>query len=1005
MKLNLQKIIHIIDYLKSREYPLFDSTAFKTSILGLCAIILFIFSVPLVLDNSGLKFQIEQDVSKSLGANFTINSDIELSFFPSVTISGQHILLQNYNKGDKVINFYAQSADIDLSLFQLIGGKSSIKKITFSKAILENYHNSHKPNRNNSLTKVVDKILANHKPNISSNNISEPGMISQLQIDDLRPENLGKENSITFKIENGKVLSYDKSGNINEIENLFGTINMSQEEISANGEFISQDVLNKVKLIAQFNAKKTKKDSLLEITSSIANFRIRGIFSSGNNGILKSDFDGVVEGEIFKIKPFYKTYIGNSQAVFDKLKSGSNSIQISGKVKNKAGEAAIEDLVINSTIVTGSGRLDLNLTLPIPVIDIDLHLDHIDIDEIWSSDRINLANDPTKTGLLKKMNDETLETIARSQELKDSEDAIYPSGVDLTSEITIKKAHYLGGDIEDIDLYLTVSKKGEILVLPMMFKIPGQGLVRINGTLFEEHNSPKFIGKIDASGEKLHEVLNWMKLESENLKLDKLTDYILYSDIMLTPNVIALNNFYLNLDNDGSEFLGEIKIDNTDRVTSITNKFRISSFNADEYFLISGKNIYLSPGSLLKKTLWLNEINSHHKIDLEFDKLTYKGEDFFNQSLKLLYGQGYFEISDLTLRSDVTDLSANLKVDISKDDPHFEMQVIANSFQYESLKNSALFGLKNKDITAADQFFSLPSLEGFNGNISLSFKDLHLSGTKIEEATMNGELQDGLMRDAVVNCKLYGGDLSYTGLIGLKYYKTISGAVSLNKVQLGELLPILVKINNVDGIANIAARIASAAANSKEFIERFSAKAEFKAQGLTVKQYGLDELIRKMFFLKAFKQDLLYPEDILTNPEHSTRVRSASGSVTFDKVLGDKFKIDFSGTAFNGILSGKANFVSEKIEGLTNIIFLTGTRENKTPIHIATSLKGTFGNISYASNIDQVRQRLGLKVIANASSQSITSDNQRINENQDVKKTMEQRKSLIQDQKQRNPFQ
>ena len=170
--------------------------------------------------------------------------------------------------------------------------------------------------------------------------------------------------------------------------------------------------------------------------------------------------------------------------------------------------------------------------------------------------------------------------------------------------------------------------------------------------------------------------------------------------------------------------MGEIKVDNSDKITRIVNKFRVSSFNADDYFLVSGQNAYLSPGSLLKKTLWLHEISSNNRLELSFDKLTYMGEDFYNQSIKLLYGQGYLEIKDLKLQSSQTDLIADLTIDISNEDAKFEMKVIADSFHYTALQNNELFGSKSKEIDAYDQFFSLPSLAGFHGRIYFDIKEL-----------------------------------------------------------------------------------------------------------------------------------------------------------------------------------------------------------------------------------------------------------------------------------------
>jgi len=97
--------------------------------------------------------------------------------------------------------------------------------------------------------------------------------------------------------------------------------------------------------------------------------------------------------------------------------------------------------------------------------------------------------------------------------------------------------------------------------MPLIFNIPGQGILRLNGAIDKSTATPKLVGKIDATGKNLGEVLKWLQMQSQNLKLDNLKNYNLYSDLLLPPSSMVLNNFYLGLSGTNSEFLGEIRID------------------------------------------------------------------------------------------------------------------------------------------------------------------------------------------------------------------------------------------------------------------------------------------------------------------------------------------------------------------------------------------------------------------------------------------------------------
>lgn len=117
----------IIKNLVFSEFKFQKTKSFRIVVLLFCIIVSSLFFIPVLLNNSALKIQIEQDVSKSLGANFTINSNVEISFLPSISVSAKDVVLKNYNKKNKIYNFYAKFAKAELSWLSFLGGKSVVK--------------------------------------------------------------------------------------------------------------------------------------------------------------------------------------------------------------------------------------------------------------------------------------------------------------------------------------------------------------------------------------------------------------------------------------------------------------------------------------------------------------------------------------------------------------------------------------------------------------------------------------------------------------------------------------------------------------------------------------------------------------------------------------------------------------------------------------------------------------------------------------------------------------
>jgi hypothetical protein len=756
----------------------------------------------------------------------------------------------------------------------------------------------------------------------------------------------------------------------------------------------------------KFNSSAKAPDSFFALHSSVAEIRVKGVFSSENLGIFASDFRGKLEAEIFEFKTFYQSYIGGQSAISQKFKLNSKPIKISADLASKDKEIAVKNILINSSIISGKGELDLSLARDILEIDIGLVLGNLDLDAFLSTEAVainsNNAEQDFSSPNLDQLSAENKVEVSSILELQDGEkegdsDAISSiKNLDLTAEIQVENIKLFDDQIKDASLYATVAKGGQIMVMPLILNIPGDGVFRVSGVLDSSTIVPKFIGKFDVQGKSLGKVLSWLKIESQNLKFDNLRGYGIYSDIFLRPNFTKFSNFYLNLSDDNSEFLGDLTINNSDKSAFIQSRFRASKFDIDEYFLTSNQNAYFSSGSLIRKLLWLNNISSSARFDLNFEKLIYRGEEFRNPSMKLSFGRGYVGIEDLMLNSDMTDLEADMIVDISNKDPKFTMNVEANNFHYESEKDpEEFYGQHSKKLNFVDRFFNLPSLEGFGGLITLSFNNLKLDDSDIKNLKLSGKLLDGDIRNANLSADLCGGNISYKGLVGIGVNKVFNGNISANNIDLKDFLPKFLGIKNISGVANIAANITASAATKREFKESVTSEIKFTANAPMVLGYGLDNLVSKMFAPQANKQELSNPEQILFDPESSTIFKQASGFVNIGSNGIAKIRADVSGLAINAILTAEANIAKNNMEGLFNVIFLTGSRKNQVPINIASNISGSINNLRQVTNMDQARQYLGMEGLANKTQKPEQIDNQQKEANQAQEIESQQEKSQI----------
>lgn len=953
--------------------------------------ILALYFLPFLFNNSALKFQIAQKVSKISGANFSIAGDVKIELLPSPAIIVNEVLLQNYRvedgekNSDTIYNFYAKSAKIKLTVFKF-SGDSTIKKIIFSNAILQSYKdNGQILKREDDFTKISEAILRN--PSAKEKG-ARTGLTAKLfSIDGVEVGDFKSKTPPALEVENSRIIFYDKFEKKKEIAAINFELVMKEKKIIADGSFNSENLASEFKLFAKFNSKKV--DSVLELNSPVARISIKGNFPGENHGIFDSEFNGKLEIEIAEIKTFYQSYISNS--VSDELlQYTTKPITASADISSNATNISITNLLINSSLINGKGELDITFADKIPVIDIDLDLENLDLDALLSNEAVKVSNsDRYYDRMLRVVDDvtETLEQLTKDdgakskiiaeekkpdakEELKFDLNLVKRvKNFDLTAEIKIAHIRFLEGDIKDANLYATVSREGEIIISPLLLKIPGEGAFRVSGVLDNTGEVPKFLGKFDISGKSLKSVVQWLKVESPNLRPDNFKEYQIYSDVFLLPNMSKFSNFYLNLNEGGSEILGEAIIDNIGTTYHVQSIFQGNNLNIDDYFVTSNRSVYLTPGVLVRKLLWLNNISTSSEITLNFDRLVYKNEEFIDQSVRLSFGPGRLEVKDLKLKSDKTSLIANLQIDISDKDPQFVLKVEAENFNFKTPQVTEVVDEKSEKKTAVkklnffDQFFALPSLEGLRGRLDLNIANLNLDDFAVKDFKLAGNIMDGNIKSSEVTATIYGeSNVVYKGMLGLGLTKVISGNLTMSNVPLQQFLPDIIGLKNISGTTNIAANIGASASKKENFADSLIGEIKFSTNAPTLAKYGLNDLVLKMFAPRTYANELREPEKILLNPESVTIFKKASGQI---KINGEKGEINttVSGLAVNGILKGTFNAVKNTANLAFNAIFITGSRQKQTPLNIASNISGDIDDLLQTTNIEQVKQYLGLTKI------------------------------------------
>ena len=972
----------------------FKSEGFKIGAIVFLCLFGVVKIFPSFLDNSKLKFDLTQRLSKLTQATISIKGDIEIDLLPSPSISAHHVFIENYappskrDKSDNFYNIYVEDLKIVFPILRLNSGKL-IEKVIADNAIIEVAQpEALKKIANSSFSATLEKISKNISDS-QKNIISKGGISSQLfPINDIESVAIGLSINPSIQLNDSNIIFYNEYGISKEFNKIDSTINYQENAIEGYGSFVSQSIENEFRILAKFdsidkNKKDPKDDSFFFLSSPAFNLKISGNFLEKNlNGLLKTKFRGFLECDILELKNLYKSLISKSDSFSSKLRFNGKSIKLSSEFYNDGKNIDLKKIIITSDLANGSGDIYLGLSDNIFTTDINLEFDDLDLDSIWSTENpAKKIAEKTKSKNL--IENAQISADAINSKLKEGDEKIIPKpstikvrkrnisdlilearDYDINMEIFIKNATLYEGQVKDIKFYANIANDNKILISPLSFKLPGNAEFRANGIFEESDMNSKFTGNIDGKGESLSELFKWLQVESNNIKIDNLKNYALYGDLEITPSLTSLKNFYINLDDKKTEFYGNVEINDNEKNRFVNTNIQISEFDFEKYISLSKNNSYLNEGILFDKLLWLNQIYSSYSIKLKFDKLIYSDQEFKNQNINLDFGQGYVKVPKTHFDSVKNIFDFEFNVDISDKNQIANLKLTAEKLKLK-LKAEDDSLTRVRGFSLFDKFYKLPSLQGFSGDIDLTANEIILDDNLISNFDYKNSFKNGVFGQSKLTMQIYDGTFEYKGLCDIKYNKIINGLFSCKSCNVNKILNDFYNVKAINGITNLSGNIVSIAKSVDEFKSNLNSEINMAISAPRIDGYGLNELVKKMFSIKTFASELAEPEKILENKELSTQFVQGKGFVNLKGAKNSNFSLSLSGPAMNSIFSGIIFLNDESINGTLNTIFLSGTSEKKIPINIATNIFGFFDDVGHVSNLNQARQYLGLERINN----------------------------------------
>jgi len=909
-------------------------------------VVAILLLLPFFSNNNQLKSKITEYVKNTTGASIEIRGDSSLRILPMPAISLDDVLIRNYQNDDKTYNSYIEKLTIHLPFFYFITNYK-INNITVQGATIESYQSSLSI-KNTEIDKLTNELISNgNKQSAFFGFLNKSiGVIDNLS---------------TITIADSRFIQYAKSGIQKDLTNIDLKLSISNKKITANGNLVAFNSLYNFRTKLIFN---NKNQSHFTINSDAFNLNIAGILGDKNNkNILLTKFSATANGDIINFKNFYQLFFGSGDILSPDLKSDSKPIKFNAQLTGDGEEIAIKNIKFDSPIVTGAGEIDIGINDKISFLDIKLNFSDLDLNSLL------IPKEQSENAVINQSANPLPESDEDDQIILLDDNKVYnkesllnnyikkSSKFDISTEIKINNIKIGDSVIKDFQFY-SLASDANAIISPIKFNFDGNNFYVAGIVDNSSGYYPKFIGNIIANGDSIDKAMRYLDIKINNIAVNQVTPYKFSADVIFAPNSKLLNHLHLVLDNGRSEAYGSIKITENNG-KNIRANINFSKLDLSKQISLPKENDYFAFGNLFDKLLWLNNIDGNYNIKLKFDELVYKTEKFNNQTTELNFGRGFFKIQTNNNNSYDDIFNLDFAVDLINKVPTVSLKLTGESLAINAAPETDASS-QNMSADFITNFYKLSSLQGLNGSIDIDLKKLKFYQDNLQNIDIKATIQDGEFIFTKFNSDIHGGKFVFNGNANIKFNKIISGSFSCKSCSIDSVGKNYFGANNLSGLANIEGSIVSVAKDKKEALSNTALQISFNINSPTIKGYGLTSLIDNL----VAKNALADPENIMHNKEAITKYSQASGTISIKDGQNGSYSCKLQSAGINSVFTGKIKVQHNFIEGAINSIFLLANNQKPIPINVVTNIIGRIDDVAFVSNLNQVRQYLGLEKIS-----------------------------------------
>lgn len=873
-------------------------------------------AAPLIMSMDGYKSALISAIKSSTGLDAEINGDVKVSFLPFPAIEVSNVAISSAGKTASAYIFYVESIQVDSSFKSVLTGQVDLRSIKLNNPVIE-------------LEKMKD----------GTNNW-------QFAIDAF--ENHSKNSTVKLPdkitINNGTIAyrEKDKKRTVDYISAKI-TADSAEGPFAISGNFSSNEMV--VKFDTEIGKMENGSKSHFTISSDDFSLKIEGQYTAGDN----PSFAGEVDGRASNLGNFVKTFFDVNSS-FSKIKSNERLDILGGfNISKKA--VKFTDVAITSDSV--KGRANINAIISSDGVfqwDAELDMDKIDFDALAADDEKKSEKDVDYYA-------STLNTTTISDYKFD-----IPQNINVLMNIQIKDMMYKTEKISELELDADVFG-GKAVINYFSAALPGNSKLEFNGSVDNNGTRPILSGLLSLSGSSLRDVLTWLDGELEFIPEGQMGEYLLTSNLKMTPLKIDISDIHLSVDR--TLITGDISMRPVRTVPMINVDLSIDRFDFDRYnftsritkrfedFIknISGQNL---------ETSWLYMLGNRMDFNIDAKELQYNNHQVDSAFLSLVISRGTISIPRFMINSKAVNMDSNALVDIVSDKPSIQFNISASDFDtsfFIKSETDAKQEAKTKGLKWSEEPFNMLGIDRFSGRTNIVINNFKHKNVELGKLRLSGVLDRQVFNIDEATAEMLGGEVEVKGSVGVSQRNPSFGlAVILSNLELGPFVKLFQDDVETSGRFFLSGTARTFGPSPLKWMSELVVDGKFAARGLTVNKFDLNSIVSN-----AARVYSVIDMDVIV------KKAMTEGSVMFDTVEGNvatasgvlkAVDLKFESNIVKGAMAGNVSLINGDVKGVANIVFRP---EAEKQVNLGMNLAGTIDNVQRNLDTSQLESYITAK--------------------------------------------